>query len=48
MCEHKADLSGSWADGNNLVEDNLSENSHKIGSFLISKIDGVRLTVNPR
>ena len=35
-------------DGTKLVEDSLSENSHKMGSFLISKIDGVRLAANPR
>ena len=48
ICEHKAELSGSWADGTKLVEDSLSENSHKMGSFLISRIDGVRLVSNPR
>ena len=31
-----------------LVEDSLSENSHKMGSFLISKIERVRVTVNRR
>jgi hypothetical protein len=41
-------LSGSWSDGSKLVEDSLSENSHKMGSFLTSKIDGVRLSANPR
>ena len=48
ICEHRAKLSGSWADGTKLVEDSLSENSHKMGSFLIFKIDGVRLGTNPR
>ena len=28
ICEHKAELSGSWTDGTKLVEDSLSENSH--------------------
>ena len=48
ICEHKAELSGSWVDGTKLVDDSLSENFHKMGSFLISKIDGVRLAANPR
>ncbi len=47
-CEHKTELSGSWTDGTKLVEDSLSENFHRMGSFLISKINGVRLAVNPR
>ncbi len=48
ICEHKAELSGPWADGTKLVDDSLSENFHKMGSFLISKIDGVRLAANAR
>ena len=48
ICEHKTELSGSWVDGTKLVDDSLSENFHKMGSFLISKIDGVRLAANPR
>ena len=48
ICEHKAELSGAWVDGTILVDDSLSENFHKMGSFFISKIDGVRLAANPR
>ncbi len=43
ICEHKVELLGSWVDGTKVVDDSLSENFHKMGSFLISKIDGVRL-----
>jgi hypothetical protein len=41
-------VSGSWEDGTKLVEDSLSENSHKMGFFLMSKIDGVQLAASPR
>ncbi len=43
ICERETDLPGDWVDGTRLVDDSLSLNFQDMGSFLISKIRGVRL-----
>ena len=48
ICGGEAGLSGDWVDGTRLIDDSLSLDSHDMGTFLISGIDGVRIAEHPR
>ena len=40
-------VTGFWVDRTKIVDDRLNTDFHKIGSFHISEITGVRLVENP-
>ena len=47
-CECETGLSGDWVDGIRLVDDSLNLDFYDMGTFLISGIDGVRISEHPR
>ena len=48
ICGKDTNLSGTWVDGTQLVDDSLSWDSHVMGSFLTSEVNTVRMAENPR
>ena len=48
MCGREVDLLGDWVDGTRLVDDGLRLDLHDMGTFLISEVNGVRMSEHPR
>ena len=48
MCGCESGLLGDWVDGTRLVDDSLRLDFHDMGKFLISGINGVRITEHPK